>query len=111
MNPIHVLKACYRKMDHWYKLCYNAVFFSCEDISRLSSEMQDRPLGLRERVTHWVHMRMCSWCRRYASQLQFLRRQFGDYAERYPEETDTKMPDETKSRILKKISKPPEDSL
>jgi hypothetical protein len=111
MNPIKFLKACYRKVDHWYKLCYNAVFFSCEHISRLTSEMQDRPLGLRERVTHWVHMRMCSWCRRYASQLQFLRRQLGHYAEHYPEEADTKMPDEAKSRILKKISDSPKDSL
>lgn len=111
MNPIHMLKQWYRKVDRWYKLAYSVIFFSCEHVSRLTSEMQDRPLGLRERVTRWIHMRMCSMCRRYERQLQFLRRQFGDYAERYPEESTTKMPDDTKSRLLKKISDSSKDSL
>lgn len=111
MNPIHIIKACYRKVDRWYKLGYNTIFYSCEHVSKLTSEMHDRPLGWRERFTYWIHLRMCTWCRRYAKQLQCLRRHFGQYAKAYPEESKTKIPEDAKSRILKKVSDSSSDSL
>jgi hypothetical protein len=47
---------------------------TCRDASRLASEVQDRPLGARERLSLWIHLAMCALCRRYAAQLEFVRR-------------------------------------
>jgi len=48
--------------------------FSCQHASRMVSESMDRPLLLRERVTLRMHLMMCSFCTRFASQMQILRR-------------------------------------
>lgn len=47
---------------------------TCRDASRLSSEALDRRLTLRERAALTIHLAMCKLCRRYATQVDFLRR-------------------------------------
>lgn len=37
------------------------------------SESMDRPLTFRERMQLHIHLMMCSFCTRFASQLQMLR--------------------------------------
>jgi len=111
MKILDAIVRAYRKVDHWYKQGYNAVFFSCKHVSELSSQCLDRPLTMRERLTYWVHLRMCTWCRRYAQQMRFLRKQIGKYASTFPEESPKKLSKEAKSRILKKISDQSSDSL
>ena len=111
MSLIAKIKSGYDRVDRYYKRCYNAIFFSCERMSRLSSELHDRPLSLRERVMRRIHLRMCTWCRRYENQLQFLRNQFKHYASEYPEKSTEKLPEDSKKRLLKKISDSSKDSL
>jgi len=112
MNPLFTkIKSAYDSVDRWYKRCYNAVFFSCKHMSQLSSERLDRPLTMRERITRRIHLKMCTWCRRYENQLQFLRNQFKHYASQYPEKSPEKLPEVSKKRILKNISDSSSDSL
>ncbi len=105
------VKSAYDLVDRFYKRCYNAVFFSCEHMSRLASEQQDRPLNTRERVMRRIHLRMCTWCRRYEFQLEFLRNQFKHYASEYPNKSEGKLPEDAKKRIFKRISDSSKDSL
>ena len=47
---------------------------TCKDASRLVSEAEDRPLGLRERLGLRLHLWICANCRRYERQIRFLRK-------------------------------------
>ncbi|HVY65045.1 MAG TPA: zf-HC2 domain-containing protein [Gammaproteobacteria bacterium] len=47
---------------------------TCRDATRLASEALDRRLTLRERVGLNVHLALCGLCRRYAAQIDFVRR-------------------------------------
>ena len=46
---------------------------SCHEASRLASEALDRELTRRERWALRIHMLLCAACRKFASQLRFLR--------------------------------------
>ena len=46
---------------------------SCKEAARLQSEAMDRRLSLQERLGLRLHLFICKWCRRYGSQLRFLR--------------------------------------
>src|SRR3974390_2679692 len=46
---------------------------SCKEATRLQSEAMDRKLLLHERLGLRFHLLLCKWCRRYGSQLRFLR--------------------------------------
>lgn len=46
---------------------------SCRRVTRLQSEGLDRQLPILQRVGLRLHLVLCSWCRRYRAQIQFLR--------------------------------------
>ena len=46
---------------------------TCKEVHRLVSEGQDRNLSFIERVAVRVHLMMCSACRRFEAQMDFLR--------------------------------------
>lgn len=47
---------------------------SCKEVSKLVSRAQDRSLSMRERIAVRMHLFMCTLCRRYKKQLDFLTR-------------------------------------
>lgn len=46
---------------------------SCEAISRLISEQNERSITMRERIQKRLHFAICKWCARYERQLQLMR--------------------------------------
>ena len=46
---------------------------SCHESTRLLSEGQDRPLGLKERLHLRLHLLFCSGCRHFGRQMRVLR--------------------------------------
>lgn len=46
---------------------------SCQEVSELLSQAQDRPLSLRERIAVHVHLPLCEACRHFSRHLGFLR--------------------------------------
>jgi len=44
----------------------------CTEITERLSNAIDRPLSARERLEVWLHLKICDFCRRYATQLNFL---------------------------------------
>jgi len=47
---------------------------NCAEMSKLASQALDRELPLGLRLEMQLHHLVCCWCRRYAKQLQFLRK-------------------------------------
>lgn len=46
---------------------------SCKEVTRLLSEAQDRTLRVGERLQLEIHLAICTGCRNYRKQLDFLR--------------------------------------
>lgn len=55
---------------------------NCHQATRLMSESKERPLTGRERMSLRFHTMMCSGCRRFDGQLDFLRRASRTYTEK-----------------------------
>lgn len=55
---------------------------SCRDISVLVSQGLDKKLSLSERVSTTLHLALCSRCRNFQKQSQFLRKTAQHYTER-----------------------------
>ncbi len=47
---------------------------NCREATRLISQSLDAKLPWHRRLAMRVHLLYCVWCRRYATQLQFLRK-------------------------------------
>jgi len=47
---------------------------NCRQVTRLISQSMDAKLPWHRRLAMRVHLLYCVWCRRYAAQLQLLRR-------------------------------------
>lgn len=55
---------------------------SCKEASILLSRAQDEPLGRWDRFRLRLHLRVCSACRNFVAQLDFLRSAMKRYTER-----------------------------
>lgn len=45
---------------------------TCQELTRLASQAQDRPLSLVQRVRLRLHAMVCVWCHRYMEQMKFM---------------------------------------
>jgi len=52
---------------------FAALFPDCREAVRRQSEAFDRALALLQRVGLRLHLSICSWCRRSARQIRFMR--------------------------------------
>lgn len=78
---------------------------TCKDASRLISESQERPLGLRERWGLRLHLWMCDACRNFQRQVASMRqalRELGKRAEADASGTD--LSPEARDRIRKALA-------
>lgn len=46
---------------------------SCRQVTRLQSAALDGKLSCSQRLGLRIHLCLCKWCRRYGSQIEFLR--------------------------------------
>ena len=47
---------------------------NCRQVTRLVSQAMDAKLPWHQRLAIHIHLLYCIWCRRYAAQIQFLRK-------------------------------------
>jgi hypothetical protein len=52
---------------------------SCREVSRLISDMQERPLGAWDRLCLRFHLSMCDNCTEYVKQVRFMSRAMGKW--------------------------------
>lgn len=45
---------------------------TCQELTRLASQAQDRPLSLVQRLRLRLHAMVCVWCHRYLKHLEFM---------------------------------------
>jgi len=50
---------------------------SCREVSRLISDMQERPLGWFDRLLLRTHLSICDNCVQYTQQVKFMSRAMG----------------------------------
>jgi len=62
---------------------------SCREVTRLSSEASERKLTLLERLSLWRHTLVCSGCRNFRLQMNFLHRAAERYRSGRREDADT----------------------
>lgn len=91
----HMLRALARGMA--------ALSPSCRQASRLQSEALDHKLPVLQRLGLRIHLRLCKWCRRYGTQLRFLR----DAAHEHPDElvdpAPQRLPDAARERMKERL--------
>lgn len=86
---------------------------NCKDMTKLISESLDRKISLFQRMELWMHIMMCSMCRRFRSNALALRRQIR--AAKTPDEgsvsrsvgvhVTSPLPADAKQRIARVIEK------
>lgn len=73
---------------------------SCLDAVRRISEHHDAPLRLSARIGLWLHLVVCSHCRRYKRQLELLRSFLRDYPDQLAR---VKLPAEARAEIVRRL--------
>ena len=63
---------------------------SCRDITALVSQSLEKRLSLGERLAIGIHVTMCSRCRNFQSQTQFIRKAAHRYTEQLQNRLDKK---------------------
>ncbi|MDX8126847.1 zf-HC2 domain-containing protein [Methylomonas sp. OY6] len=63
---------------------------NCREITELVSKGLDTPLGIGERLSIKLHVMMCSRCRNFQSQTQFIRKAAHRYTEQLQDRLDKK---------------------
>ena len=81
------------------------MLLNCREVSRLLSQSMDAKLTWHRRLAIRLHLLYCVWCRRYAAQLQFLRRATPKMAASPDQTPHPKLSPEAKERMRLKLRK------
>jgi predicted anti-sigma-YlaC factor YlaD len=76
---------------------------SCRQAARLQSAALDGPLTPAQKVGLRIHLCLCKWCRRYGSQIRFLRAAAQAQPENLVEPTPQALPDAARERIKQRL--------
>jgi hypothetical protein len=68
-------------------------------VIRILSLGMDKPLPLSTRIKLRVHYLMCSFCARYAKQLNYIREVSREFPEKIGEVSGAKLPTDAKERL------------
>jgi hypothetical protein len=83
---------------------------NCRQVTRLVSQSMDAKLSWPSRLGIRLHLLYCVWCRRYAHQLQLLRKATSNLsAESFSEsaQLSTEAKAEMRSRLQEALKQPP----
>lgn len=79
---------------------------NCKETSKLASQMMDRTLPLKTRISIKMHVLMCRFCKRYFSQITFIRealRLADDEVKFETESSSVRLTPEMKERIRERL--------
>jgi hypothetical protein len=76
---------------------------NCRQVTRLVSQSMDARLPWHQRLAIRFHLLYCVWCRRYATQIQFLRKATKGLALRATEASTPKLTGEAKEQMRKRL--------
>ncbi len=100
----------FQEHRNWFQLrivlLIAAITPRCPEVTRLLSLSMEKPLPWLTRVRLRIHYLMCSFCERYAKQLQAMRRMAGDFPEKIGEVSEEELPPEVKERMRAALCSP-----
>ncbi len=76
---------------------------NCRQVSRLVSQAMDVKLPWHQRLGVRLHLLYCAWCRRYAAQVQFLRKATTHLAQQPIEGKGPKLSQEAKNQMRQRL--------
>ena len=84
---------------------------NCREATRLISQSMDAKLPWPRRLAMRVHLLYCVWCRRYAAQLQFLRKATRglppEALDALPQKLSMEQKKQMRARLQEDLKKPP----
>jgi hypothetical protein len=83
---------------------------NCRQVTRLVSQSMDARLPWHQRLAVRVHLLYCVWCRRYAAQIQFLRKAAKGLAIEGPGTIPAKLSDEAKEQMRQRLQEAQKNS-
>ena len=78
---------------------------NCREVTRLVSKSMDHRLPWHQRLAMRFHLLYCVWCRRYAAQIQFLRKATKALVVESTEAATPKLSVEAKEQMRKRLEK------
>ena len=72
---------------------------NCREASRLQSEALDRSLSRGQRLGLRLHLLLCKWCRRYGTQIRFLRQAVQEHTDKVTDATPQSLSPEARERL------------
>jgi len=78
---------------------------NCKRTSVLVSQSLDRPLTWRERWAVRLHLLICVYCRRFAQQLQWMRRAMQGWQQQVAEDSEVALSQDARDRITQQLDK------
>ncbi|QDC43479.1 zf-HC2 domain-containing protein [Methylophilus medardicus] len=78
---------------------------NCKRTSVLVSQSLDRPLTWRERWAVRLHLLICVYCRRFAQQLQWIRRAMQGWQQQVAEDSEVALSQDARDRITQQLDK------
>jgi len=76
---------------------------TCREVTRLVSQSMDARLAWHQRLGLRIHLLYCVWCRRYAAQIQFLRKAASQLANEKDDSCPVKLSEEAKGQIRARL--------
>ena len=80
---------------------------TCRQVSRLQSDVLDRPLSLPKRFGLRLHLLVCKWCRRYGKQIRFLHEAVREHPDELSQTTPRTLSPEARERFKKSLGQEP----
>lgn len=77
----------------------NAIWPTCHEVTRLTSQGRDRELSRGTRIRLGIHRFFCKWCARYAQQLDFLHEASQELPDHLDQTEGEKLKPDSKSRL------------
>jgi hypothetical protein len=76
---------------------------NCREVTRLVSQSMEARLAWHQRVGVRLHLLYCVWCRRYASQVQFLRKAAKGLVTETENTSGSKLSPDAKEQMRKRL--------
>lgn len=76
---------------------------TCREVTRLQSDALDQNLPFSKRAGLRLHLLVCSWCRRYAKQIRFLREALRNHPGELHEASSQGLSPEARERLKRAL--------
>jgi hypothetical protein len=80
---------------------------NCRQVSRLQSDLLDRPLSLPQRFGLRLHLLICKWCRRYGKQIRFLHQAVHEHPDELSQASPRTLSPEARKRLKQRLGQEP----